>query len=119
GHRLLREAELAAHLEHPSIARVEDIHLDGPVPFLVMELCEGGSLDDLPDAHPNGLPLERVRAIATAVLEALAFAHEKGVIHRDIKPANILFDRNGTLKVSDFGIGTLAESDTLSVSMDA
>ncbi len=119
GDRLLREAELAAHLEHPSIARVEDIRLEGPVPFLVMELCEKGSLEDLLEEHPGGLPFERALPIARAVLEALAFAHEKGVIHRDVKPANILFDRNGVLKVSDFGIGTLARNDGLSASMDA
>jgi serine/threonine-protein kinase len=119
GDRLLREAELAAHLEHPSIARVEDIRLEGPVPFLVMELCEKGSLDDALEAHREGLPLDHALPIAQSILEALAFAHEKGVVHRDVKPANILFDKQGVLKVSDFGIGTMARGDTLSESLDA
>jgi tRNA A-37 threonylcarbamoyl transferase component Bud32 len=118
GDRLLREAQLAARLEHPAIARVEDIQLGGEVPFMVLELCERGSLEDLLDAHPNGLPLDHVWTITTAVLNALAFAHEEGVVHRDVKPANILFDKNGNAKVADFGIGTLSAQDGLSVSVE-
>src|SRR5579883_2049704 len=118
GDRLLREAQLAARLEHSSIARVEDIQLGGEVPFMVLELCEKGSLEDLLDAHPTGLPLDQVWTITRAVLDALAFAHGEGVVHRDVKPANILFDKNGNAKVADFGIGTLAAQDGLSVSVE-
>jgi serine/threonine protein kinase len=118
GDRLLKEASMTASLEHASIARVEDVHLDGPVPYLVMELCEGGSLEDLLDGRSEGLDLGQVREIATAVLTALAFAHDHGVVHRDVKPANILFDREGRAKVGDFGIGTHSATDSLSVSMD-
>ncbi len=122
--KLLREAAMAGGLEHASIVRVEDVRAEEPVPYLVMELCEGGSLEALlaggpPPLHRGEgggegdgrlLPLARVREIAAAVLGALAFAHGRGVIHRDVKPANILFDGAGRAKVSDFGIGTYATS---------
>jgi tRNA A-37 threonylcarbamoyl transferase component Bud32 len=118
GDRLLREAQLAARLEHASIVRVEDIQLEGAVPFMVLELCERGSLDDLLEQHPQGLPVELVQSIAVAILGALSFAHSEGVVHRDVKPANILFDRMGTAKVADFGIGTMSAADGLSVSVE-
>src|SRR5581483_10171244 len=118
GDRLLREAQLAARLEHASIVRVEDIQLEGPVPFMVLELCERGSLDDLLEQHPHGLDVELVHSIATSILRALAFAHQEGVIHRDVKPANILFDKLGAAKVADFGIGTMSAADGLSVSVE-
>jgi tRNA A-37 threonylcarbamoyl transferase component Bud32 len=118
GDRLLREAQLGARLEHAAIARVEDIQLEGAVPYMVLELCEKGSLEDLLDEHPSGLPLELVSKIATQVLEALSFAHKAQIVHRDVKPANILFDKNGQAKVADFGIGTMAAADGLSVSVE-
>ena len=118
GDRLLREAQLGARLEHAAIARVEDIQLEGAVPYMVLELCENGSLEDLLDEHPQGLPLELVSQIATQVLNALSFAHRAQIVHRDVKPANILLDRNGQAKVADFGIGTMAAQDGLSVSVE-
>ena len=119
GDRLVREAKLLATLEHPSIVRVFDLDLDGPVPFLVLELCEGWSLEERLDVvAPDGLPLDQVHAVATGVLEALAHAHEQGVVHRDVKPSNILFDKEHRVKVSDFGIGTIARADELSHSAE-
>src|SRR5581483_8622194 len=121
GDRLAREAKLVARLVHRSIVQVVDLSLEGPLPFLVLELCPGGSLEErLEAASPDGLPLDPVFAVATSVLEALAFAHGQGVIHRDIKPANILFDAEDRAKVADFGIGTLAAGgDELSLSHEA
>lgn len=113
--RLLQEARLAARLEHPRVVRVEEVlEADiaaGTVPFLVMELCDGGSLDALLERHPEGLPEPRVREVARAVLEALAFAHRQGVVHRDVKPGNVLFDEHGQAKLADLGIGKLATPD--------
>ena len=103
--RLLREARLAAELEHPCIARVEDIRDEGETPFLVMELCTGGDLERVIERHPEGLPIARVRSIADRVLEALARAHAAGIIHRDIKPSNVLLDGNGMAKLADLGLG--------------
>jgi serine/threonine protein kinase len=119
GDRIVREAKLLASLEHPSIVRVLDLSLEGPVPYLVLELCDGWSLEErLEVASPNGLPEKQVLAVAESVLEALHYAHEKGVIHRDVKPANILFDRENHAKVSDFGIGTIARANELSHSAE-
>ncbi len=108
--RLLDEARIAAKIDHPRIVRVEDIRDDADVPYLVLELCTGGSLETLLDDHPDGLPVERVAQIATAVLEALGAIHDKGVVHRDVKPGNVLFMGDGELKLSDLGIGTVATS---------
>jgi serine/threonine protein kinase len=119
GDRLVREAKLLASLAHPSIVQVFALELEGRVPFLVLELCEGWSLEErLEVVAPDGLPLDQVRATATAVLEALAFAHDRGIVHRDVKPSNILFDKENHAKVSDFGIGTIARKDELSHSAE-
>jgi len=107
--RLVRETEILFRLDHPRIVRIEEAVLDGPVPYLAMEYLRGGSLADLlAEVRGRRLPRERVETIATAVLEALEYAHARGVVHRDIKPANILFDDNGEAKVADFGIGKVS-----------
>ncbi len=116
--RLLKEAKLAAGLEHAAIARVEDVQLDGEVPYMVMELCEGGSLETLLEKHRDGLPIARVVEISRAVLAALQTAHAAGIVHRDVKPANILFDAHGKAKVGDFGIGTVATAPEVSHSLE-
>ena len=120
--RLFHEARVAARVEHPRIVRVEDIREDGDTPYLVMEHCTGGSLEELLEQHPKGLPLKQVLAISRAVLEALAHAHGRGVVHRDVKPSNVLFDDKGGAKLADLGIGTLAtagEELTHSIAMSA
>ncbi|GAA3474831.1 protein kinase domain-containing protein [Nonomuraea roseola] len=110
--RFRREARAAAGLSHPNIATVYDIGEDiadgDPVPYLVMELVEGGTLADLLRQAPP-TPNEAGQIVA-AVLEALEHSHEREVVHRDIKPANIMVHRAGgrvRVKVMDFGIAKL------------
>ncbi|MFC4014221.1 protein kinase [Nonomuraea purpurea] len=110
--RFRREARAAAGLSHPNIATVYDIGEDTedgePVPYLVMELVEGGTLADLLRQAPP-TPNEVGRIVA-AVLEALEHSHGREVVHRDIKPANIMVHRVGgrvRVKVMDFGIAKI------------
>lgn len=101
--RLLREARAAAALHHPHTVAVHDVGTDGERPFIVMELVDGGSLaDQLRDEGP--LDPEETLAIGLSVLDALQAAHAAGLVHRDVKPSNILFTRDGTVRLADFGI---------------
>ena len=107
----LREARTAAMLSHPSIVSVYDFELDGAEALLIMEAVEGPSLARLIKDTPAGtFDLDILTSIATGVANALDFAHENQVLHLDVKPDNILVTRNGTTKVSDFGIAELAGS---------
>jgi len=101
--RFLREARLLASVEHPNVVRVYAFGEAEGQPYLVMEYVEGESLADrLRRERRLGQP-EALR-IARAVTEALAAAWESGVVHRDVKPSNILVDRNGHVRVADFGL---------------
>ncbi len=110
--RFRREARAAAGLSHPGIAVVYDIGEDAggeePVPYLVMELVEGGTLADLLHREPP-TPAEAGQ-IVSAVLEALEHSHGRQIVHRDIKPANLMVRRAGGrvwVKGMDFGIARL------------
>ena len=109
--RFLKEAKISGRLQHPHIVTVFDVGEDQGMLFLAMELVQGGSFSQrLTD--PVGFPVrERVRVVAE-VAEALAHAHERGVLHRDIKPANVLLTHALSAKVTDFGIGKLLTGDT-------
>jgi serine/threonine protein kinase len=97
--RFLREARIAARLQHPSLVRTFDVtEIDG-LPCIVMELVAGGTL--------AGETLTRVEAAQVA--EGLAYAHAAGVVHRDLKPANLLRAGPGEVKIADFGIARAAE----------
>ena len=104
--RFEREARTVAGLSHPNIVVLHSIEDDGGVRFLTMELVEGRSLDNL--VTPGGLPLARVLDLGIALSDALAAAHEKGVIHRDLKPANVMLTPEGRVKVLDFGLAKVA-----------
>lgn len=101
--RFLREARAASTLSHPHIAAVYDYGEtpDGQ-PFIVMELVNGRSLDEL--LADGELSVTRAVEIVTQVAEALEEAHAHGIIHRDIKPSNIAINERGQVKVLDFGL---------------
>ncbi|HEY3997635.1 MAG TPA: protein kinase, partial [Candidatus Xenobia bacterium] len=108
--RFSQEARDAASLSHPNIVQVFDAESEGHLHFIVMELCDGGDLRHLMDAGP--LPIARILAVVHAMLNALAYAHEHGIVHRDIKPSNILLHGNA-VKLGDFGIARALMSDTV------
>ncbi|MEO8054459.1 MAG: serine/threonine-protein kinase [Acidobacteriota bacterium] len=109
--RFLKEAKISGRLQHPHIVTVFDVGEDQGVLYLAMELVQGGSFSQRL-ADPAGFSMrDRVRVVAE-VAEALAHAHERGVLHRDIKPANILLSPSLSAKVTDFGIGKLLTGDT-------
>ena len=101
--RFLREARLAARLQHPNIIVVYEIRQSEEIVFFVMSLIDGVALDELCRKHAP-LPIEQVRWILLQASRALAFAHSENVVHRDIKPANILLNFKGEVILTDFGI---------------
>jgi len=108
--RFEREAKTVAGLNHPNIVVLHSIEEAGGTRFLTMELVEGRDLSSLVSA--GGLPLAQVLDVAIALSDALAAAHERGVVHRDLKPANVMVTREGRVKVLDFGLAKLATPDS-------
>jgi serine/threonine protein kinase len=108
--RFLREVTAAGRLSgHPNVIDVYDAGaLPDGRPYLVLELCPGGSLQDQLRRHGRLTPA-RVRDIGVALADALAAAHQAGVLHRDIKPANVLVNRYGLVGLSDFGLASLLD----------
>ncbi|GAA1240920.1 serine/threonine-protein kinase [Kitasatospora nipponensis] len=100
--RMQREARAAARVDHPSVVTVHDVVTVDDSPWIVMELVRGRSLAEV--LQEGTLPPREAARIGLAVLEALAAAHEAGVLHRDVKPANILLGRHGRVVLTDFGI---------------
>ncbi|MGH3623542.1 MAG: serine/threonine-protein kinase [Sciscionella sp.] len=101
--RAMREARIAAMLQHPNAIAIFDIAEHEGDPCLVMEYVPAQGLDSLL-IERGSLDPEEVAAIGAQVASALAAAHEKGIVHRDIKPGNVLIDSSGVAKISDFGI---------------
>lgn len=108
--RLLHEARAAATFQHPNAVTVFDVGEDAAArPFIVMELIHGETLaDHLVRRGP--VAAADAAAIGTALLDALAAAHRRGLVHRDVKPANVLLPADGGVKLSDFGIAKGLES---------
>jgi eukaryotic-like serine/threonine-protein kinase len=104
------EAVAAARLTHPAVVRVFDTGIDGGVCFIVMELFEGRTLESFL-AERGPLEPAEVARVVQGVLQGLSHAHRQGVVHRDVKPGNILLDREGYVKVTDFGIAKAAFAD--------
>ena len=101
--RLLREGEVMQKLDHPNIVQVYDVVRDAEEVFMVMELMDRGSCHSL-TRRKKGLPVAWVFHVATSVLSGLERIHEAGWVHRDLKPGNLLLNRQGVVKISDFGI---------------
>lgn len=106
--RFAVEAEAVARLDHPGIVTIYEVGQHDGQPFLAMKLIEGGSLSQRLQQGP--LDCKRALEIAIEVSEAIAHAHQRGVIHRDLKPANILLDQDGHAVVTDFGVAKCVEN---------
>jgi serine/threonine-protein kinase len=112
--RLFREARSAGILSHPGIVTIYDVEQQGDLAYIAMEFVDGPTLDQvLSEAHP--IPPERMFSILGQTAVALDYAHQKGIVHRDIKPANIMIARDGTAKITDFGIAKINASDQLTM----
>ena len=115
---LVNESRAVARLSHPNIVGIYDVSVSGPLKYLVMEYVEGISLRAYMDRR-GALPWNEVVRYSEQILAALEHAHSKGVIHRDIKPQNIMLLKNGIVKVTDFGIAQVSDSETVSFSGSA
>ncbi len=119
--RFLREVTAAGQLSgHPHVVAVYDAGvLDNGRPYMVLELCPGGSLGDR--LHQQGpFPAAEARDIGVRIADALAAAHAAGVLHRDIKPGNIMIDRYGNVGLADFGLAAMPRAgQELSVTREA
>ena len=109
--RFEREARVAAALHHPHIATLFAFDRTTDRPFLVMELLTGRTLREALASGP--MPVADALGISRDVAEALAYAHKREVSHRDIKPENLMFDSEGRVKITDFGLARLAETSRL------
>ena len=108
--RFLREGKIANTVDHPARVPVTDDDLsDEGEPFLVMDLLEGGTLNELRHRTGGKVPLEETLRIFEVVLDLLARCHEVGIVHRDIKPGNIFITDAGEVKVLDFGVARMRE----------
>ena len=100
--RLLREARVAASLNHPNICTIHQVAEENGQVFIVMEHIDGRTLRDA--IPPGGFDAEAVVRYGTQIADALAYAHENGVVHRDLKSSNVMITPKGRLKILDFGL---------------
>jgi serine/threonine-protein kinase len=109
--RFLREAYAANTIAHPGIVAVldDDVAEDGSA-FLVLELLEGETLETRRLGAGGSLPVEEVVVVVERALEALAAAHEKGIVHRDVKPENLFLTNDGRVKLLDFGLAQMKDA---------
>ncbi len=107
--RFATEASVLARLNHPNIVTLYDYIEEEGALYLIMEYVEGQPLSDLLQGGP--LSLDLIQRYFTQVLEAFQYAHQEGVVHRDIKPANIMITAGGRVKILDFGVARLLQTD--------
>jgi len=111
--RLLREARAAAALNHPNIITIYEVGEASNQIFIAMEYVEGESLRDL--LARKELTFTEVFDLASQICEGLSEAHRAGIVHRDLKPSNILLNKNGRVKIADFGLARLEGATKLTV----
>ncbi|MCG5219840.1 serine/threonine-protein kinase [Streptosporangium sp. KLBMP 9127] len=108
--RTTREARTAARLNNPSIVQIYDVAEQDGRPWIIMELVDALSLDEVVEQQ-GAVPVRQLADLGRQVLSALRAAHEAGILHRDVKPSNILVTEEGRAVLTDFGIAT-AEGDS-------
>src|SRR5258708_4957545 len=106
--RFEQEAQAAAALNHPNILAVYRFGTFEGAPYLVSELLEGGTLRQLLQRGP--LPVRKTIDYAVQIAHGLAAAHEQGIVHRDLKPENLFVTKDGRIKILDFGLAKLMQS---------
>ena len=114
--QLQQEARIAAAVNHPNVVQIFSLGMDHGQFYVVMELIDHGSLDDLVESQGR-LPEYQVLDVGTQIARGLRAAHRKGLIHRDVKPANILFVDEQAAKIGDFGLAAFATHDPQSDSV--
>ncbi len=108
--RFMQEARAAAALSHPGATTIFRIGEEDGLPFIAMEWLDGQTLEQIASQEGQLAP-SRVARIGVDLLDTLEAAHRAGVVHRDVKPANLILLNDGRLKVTDFGIARVADSD--------
>ncbi len=112
--RFMREARLAAKLDHPNVVQVFDVGEEDDRPYIVMEQVEGGTLAERLNGASRGLGRQDALRLLCQMCDGLGHAHSRHLVHRDIKPANLLLrDSDDCLKIADFGIARVAEDTRL------
>jgi serine/threonine protein kinase/predicted Zn-dependent protease len=115
--RFRREAEAAAHLEHPCIVPIYEVGERDAQCYFSMKFVEGGQLDEVATREP--MPIRRAAELVAKLARTVHYAHEHGILHRDIKPGNILLDKNGEPHLTDFGLARLLENEsTVTATLD-
>jgi serine/threonine-protein kinase len=110
--RFRQEAVTIANLHHPNIITIHTVRQAGTLHFFVMQLVEGGSLEDILE-RGESIPVALAQTVLYQLGTGLAHAHRSGVIHRDIKPANVLLDDEGNAILTDFGIAKVTTATNL------
>jgi serine/threonine protein kinase len=106
--RLQHEAEVLAALNHPNIATIYGVEDSAGTVALVMELIEGGPLNE--KIRAKGMPLSDVLKLATQIASGLEAAHKVGIVHRDLKPSNVMVTPTDVVKLVDFGLAKTLEA---------
>jgi len=107
--RFYTEAEAVARLQQPNIVQIYEVGEHGGLPYFSLEYVDGGSLAERIGGKPQ--PIDEAAKTVELLARAMAYAHEKDIVHRDLKPANVLLSKDGSPKITDFGLAKRLESD--------